>query len=171
MLDDKEIIEVGDIDMPEMEQPAWMPAHMMKGGSLEKHGRERKPVRFMRGARASIARLEELGFDPIRELVNTYDRILGELAYQEQMREGIVVEIRGDGKPRAYRAEVHHALYDRMIKVATELTRYGYGRVPEGIIIEPGSVPSLIIELSDGEDKITINAEKNNDVTTQYSED
>jgi hypothetical protein len=132
-----------------IKQPEWKGKELLHEDRVRANAVTRQPIKFIRGQKRSIKRLEELGFDPIQEMVNTYDKLLGELEYQEGMRMGTVVEVRGDGKARAYRAEIHHALYDRLTNIAEKLVRYGYGRVPEGIVVDPSTIPPLRIELTD----------------------
>lgn len=104
---------------------------------------------FRAGAQRSVNRLEFLKFDPIGELVDTYDSICKEIIRMELIRDGAIIESRLDGKPRAYSREVHMALIDRRIAIAKELLRYGYGRAPEGDVKEaPKEKPMLVVQLT-----------------------
>lgn len=58
------------------------------------------------------------------------------------------MELTQAGKPRAYRAEVHHNLIEKQSLVAEKLLRYRYGRVPENVAEKTKGVRSLIIELT-----------------------
>ena len=103
---------------------------------------------FQAGGQKSVARLRQLQYDPIGELVETYNKLKLELERQEKIRDGIIVELGSTGKPKAYRAEVHHALYDKMITIGDKLLRYGYGRVPETTIVEEKKPMPLIVNLT-----------------------
>ena len=89
--------------------------------------------RFISGTKRSNARLIQLRFDPIQELVEIYRKLQVEVEYQEHLRARKIVEIsNAQGKERAYYAPTHHAIYDRLINIGEKLLRYAYGRVPEG---------------------------------------
>ena len=104
---------------------------------------------FRAGSQRSVMRLEYLKFDPIGELVDAYDSVCKEIIRMECIRDGLVVESRLDGKPRAYNREIHMALIDRRIAIANNLLRYGYGRAPEGDPKEETKEkPTLIVQLS-----------------------
>ena len=90
---------------------------------------------FQSGGHKSVLRLRQLQYDPIGELVEKYRKLEAELEYQEKLRSGEIVELNAQGKPRSYRAEIHHAIYDRLIAVSDKLMRYKYGRVPETILV------------------------------------
>jgi hypothetical protein len=81
----------------------------------------------------SVVRLRNIGFDPIGELVINYKRLEAEIERQEKWRDGIIgyVPKNANGTPKAYRPEVHHALYVQLGKISESLLRYGYGRVSE----------------------------------------
>ena len=103
---------------------------------------------FQAGGQKSVARLRQLQYDPIGELVANYRKLEAEVERQEKIRDGIIVELGSNGKPRAYRAEVHHAIYDKLIAIGDKLLRYGYGRVPETTIIEDRKPQPLIVNLT-----------------------
>jgi hypothetical protein len=98
-----------------------------------------------KGSKRSQAVLNRLNFDPIGQLVEKYRMLEQELVYQEKLRSQEIIELRNDGKARAYRAEIHHAIYDKLISVGEKLLRYGYGRVPETNFIEEKKTPPLIV--------------------------
>lgn len=108
---------------------------------------ERAPSIFKGGIR-SQKRLDTLKFDPIGELVKQYEAIQLLVRHQEDMRDGRRIELTVTGKPKNYRAEVHHALYDKLINIGDKLLRYGYGRVPEVNIIEERKPQALIVNLT-----------------------
>jgi hypothetical protein len=109
---------------------------------------KRDVIPFRAGAKRSVMRLNALGFDPIGELVDKYRKLELELARQEQIRDGVLVELRQDGQPRAYRAEVHHNIFNMLITVADKLLRYGYGRVPETNVLEERRPQPLVVQLT-----------------------
>ena len=108
---------------------------------------------YHRGAKRSQAKLKKLGFDPITTLVMCYNDLVYEIARQDMLRAGKVVELTGKGTPRAYRSEVHHALYDKIIVIAKELLRYGYGRVPETLLddTKKKAAPLIVNTTKEGE--------------------
>lgn len=103
---------------------------------------------FQSGGHKSVVRLRQLQYDPIGELVEKYRKLEKELEYQEKLRSGEIVELNAQGKPRSYRAEIHHAIYDRLIAVSDKLMRYKYGRVPETVLIEEKKPLPLIVNLT-----------------------
>jgi hypothetical protein len=112
----------------------------------------------------SQSRLGELMFDPIEELVLSYRKLEAEIRYQELIRDGQIVELRTDGKPRAYNPDRHLELYDKLTNIADKLLRYGYGRVPE---IQAAAAPpkqALIVNLTRPGQKYIINAEDEADI-------
>lgn len=120
------------------------------------------------GKPRSVRRLKTLAFDPIGELVTNYRRIEAEIAYQEKIRSGEVVELLPSGKPRSYRPEVHQGLYDKLIAIGKELLRYGYGRVPETTIVEEKKPMPLIVNLSKDGETYTVNDAE--DIEDSYDE-
>jgi hypothetical protein len=99
------------------------------------------------GAHRSAIRLRTLNFDPITTLVSQYKALEKEIERQEKIRDGVVVELNANGKPKAYRAEVHHALYDKLTNISDKLLRYAYSRVPEDVVEEKVTSP-LIVNLT-----------------------
>lgn len=126
-----------------------------------------KPVRIQKRSRGgsvkSKQRLEELDFDPIGELVASYRKLQKEIAYQEDIRTGKLVELRADGRPRAYRAEVHLGLYDKINMISKELLRYGYGRVPEAETNTGSTAKPLIVNLTARGEQYVINDAKDDE--------
>jgi hypothetical protein len=114
--------------------------------------------RFQAGGKRSVRRLETLNFDPIGELVASYRKLEEEIAYQEKLRSGAIVEMNpGTGRARAYRPELHHAMFDRKIVIAEKLLRYGYGRVPETTFVEEKKPQALIVNLTKKGETYVIN--------------
>lgn len=103
---------------------------------------------YKAGGPRSVSRLKHLNFDPIGELVDTYRKIQAELVVQEKIRDGDIIQLTSQGKPRAYRPEVHHALFDKLTNIGEKLLRYGYGRVPEQGIQEEKPKPSFVVNLT-----------------------
>lgn len=106
-----------------------------------------KPKYFAGGPR-SVARLKHLKFDPIGELVAKYRDLEKEVERQKLIRDNVIVELTSAGKPRAYRPEVHHALYDKQISIGEKLLRYAYGRVPDEGAEMPKQPMPLIVNLT-----------------------
>ena len=111
-------------------------------------GRNAGYTQYHRGGPKSVARLRNLQFDPIGELVAKYRKLESEIEYQEKIKTGEIQELGPGGRVRAYRPEVHHALYDKLITIGKELLRYGYGRVPEQVNNEQAIPQPLIVNLT-----------------------
>ena len=115
------------------------------------HGREPNlmPSRYTSGSKRAVMALKRESFDPIAELVSTYRTLQLELKIQEDLRDGRIVQLRVDGKPKAYYADAHYSLFDKLISVSDKLLRYNYGRVPENVDdIENRSRSPLVINLA-----------------------
>jgi hypothetical protein len=118
---------------------------------------------YMAGAKRSVSRLANLGYDPIGELVATSNALKIEIKRWEDIRDQKFVSIIGlnkDGteKVQQYSWMAHYALIDKLIAVGEKLLRYGYGRVPENIE-EAGSKPKLGLTVKmAGRDVLIINA-------------
>lgn len=123
---------------------------------------ETTPV-FRRGSHKSQARLKQLDFDPIEELVMQYNKLKTELARQEQIRDGTIVELTAQGKPKAYRVDIHLAVYDKLREISKELLRYGYGRVPELNVLENVTPRTLQINLTAKGEVFKINGSSDSD--------
>lgn len=113
--------------------------------------------RAVAGSAKSKETLRRLSFDPIEQLVEKYRKLEAELLYQECLRDGTVIELTAAGKPRAYRAEVHMSIYDKLLAVGDKLLRYGYGRVPETNVIEHKDRMPLVVNLTKQGDTYIIN--------------
>lgn len=120
-------------------------------------GTIRTPPGFVGGSARSVNRLKSLGFDPIERLVVRHKELLDELEYQKQRRKGTIVELQGNGKPRAFVIEHLLMVHDKLITIEKELLRYGYGRVPEAEKPEAPKLPSLTIQLTKEGDKYVLN--------------
>lgn len=120
-------------------------------------GRTAGVGQFHSGAKRSVARLKQLNYDPIGELVANYRKLQAEVERQEKIRDGAIVELTSTGRTKAYRAEVHHALYDKLITIGDKLLRYGYGRVPETTIVEDRKPMPLVVNLTKKGEVYTVN--------------
>jgi hypothetical protein len=127
---------------------------VVKGNALPRTPGSESPKyiqRMEKRTRQAVFKLDQLKFDPIEELVRTYVRIYKEIKYYEDWRDGKIVPLTSSGKPKSYSGSsemAHASLHDKLIKISTELLRYKYGRIPEGINLEPGDKPPLTINLS-----------------------
>jgi hypothetical protein len=115
----------------------------------------------------SIQQLRKLNFDPMEKLVKVYGELESEVEKQHEIRSGNRVELTHTGRPRAYRPEVHHALYDKMINIGNNLLRYGYARLPETTVLEEVAPAPLTINLTkkdeNGKEVYTINSESSDE--------
>ena len=118
---------------------------------------------YQAGHQRAVKRLEILRFDPIQELVEKYRKLEAELERYESIRAGAIVELKADGKPRAYNYEAHYAIYDKLLSVASTLLRYNYGRVPELNVLETRQPQPLIINLTNKGDKYVVNDQLQDD--------
>jgi hypothetical protein len=123
-------------------------------------GRTLGPRVMMGGSTRSVARLKQLNYDPIGELVNKYRKLEDEITYQEKLRSNAIVELNASGKPRAYRAEQHYALYDKLINISEKLLRYRYGRVPETPDNDVKPPSPLVINLTKKGETYIVNEEQ-----------
>jgi hypothetical protein len=120
-------------------------------GSLFKSSRT-----YARGFKKSQERLMELRYDPIKELVNLYHKIQAEEKFWRAIRTGEIIQLLPSGKQRPYNAQAHAATIEQLHSIATDLLRYGYGRVPETMHIDTGPQP-LVINLTKEGDVYEIN--------------
>ena len=141
----------------------WQKVIEMSGAIVEqpplRGGRNAGYTQYHRGGPKSVARLRNLQFDPIGELVAKYRKLESEIEYQEKIKTGEIQELGPGGRVRAYRPEVHHALYDKLITIGKELLRYGYGRVPEQVNNEQAVPQPLIVNLTAKGEVYVVNEE------------
>ncbi len=76
-------------------------------------------------------RLEDLGFDPIENLVALHDRLVAEDEYQNFLRHAVMTAVSkedgGEGFPRIrYSSIVHASILSQLEKVNADLLAYGY---------------------------------------------
>lgn len=131
----------------------------------------RRVALFQKGAKRSQERLKRLYYDPIEKLVNDYKEIEDEIEYQKKIRSGQIVELTATGKPRPYRPELHHALYDKKINIAKELLRYGYARVPEVLETMDTTPKSLVVNLTKKGETYEVNKEQPQQEDNFYEDD
>jgi hypothetical protein len=104
-----------------------------------------------KGGVKSVRRLAELNFDPIQQLVETYNKICAEITYQEKRRDGVINEmIPGTERIRSFNIDAYLKLIDQRTTIAEKLLRFGYGRVPETDAPENVEKPLLTINLPGG---------------------
>ena len=102
---------------------------------------------FRAGSVRSQVRLEELGFDPIGELVMLYKQLQNEDKIMCAIRDGVYIQLNDKANKIRYSYVAHMTLLGQLEKVASQLLRYGYGRVPETITVEDKTTESLIINM------------------------
>lgn len=115
-----------------------------RGGSCVQSG----IPKYRAGGARAVSRLKALNYDPIERLVNIHNELAEEIEYQKKLRSGAIQELTSQGRPRAYRAEIHHGLLEKQAKIAADLLRYGYGRVPENAVEDKPPPPALIVNLT-----------------------
>ena len=120
-------------------------------------GRTAGVPKYRKGGQRSIRVLKNLRYDPITALVDQYRSLEKELNLHEGMRSGAIVMLKDNGKTREYDSEAHMKCYELLIKVGSDLTRYGYARLPEGVIDAPNKVPTLIINMPGKDEPFIIN--------------
>ena len=114
------------------------------------------------GSKRAVARLGFLGFDPIGELVKSYNYLTMEIQRQESLRNCTIVEMHPvTGKIIYYNFEQHLRLIEARIRIAIELLRYMYGRVPEnGLPQSTNHLPIQIISNGDVIDVVNPTADR-----------
>ena len=109
------------------------------------------------GTKRSNERLAELGFDPIEKLVELYKSLEAEHEYWMELKKvSQVQELTKGGKHKKthrYSGHAHAAILAQMEKVANDLMRYNYGRVPETINVNAVKPQGMIVNLAGIEKK------------------
>jgi hypothetical protein len=138
---------------------------------------DQAPRKIHRGSQRSVKRLNQLGFDPIQELVQLYRQLQNEDKIMCAVRDGTRVSLTEEGRTVRYSAVAHVALMGQLEKIANDLVRYGYGRVPETVNVEDKRSPaSIVVHLTKkGEEHLinaphTIDGEFHN-INEEYDED
>ena len=110
---------------------------------------------FRSGSKRSQRRLKSLDFDPIEKLTKLYQRLEQEDQYMCNLRHvDSVKELNPDGtikKTHKYSGVAHMAVFGHMEKVASDLLRYDYGRVPEIIPTSSANTTPMYIQLTEKE--------------------
>jgi hypothetical protein len=122
-------------EMTMSEQPEW---------SKNKGGRPKGSL--TPGSKASIAKLRQLGFDPIEALVHQYNKVQEELAEMETLKTR--PRVYTDGTTQRFSSMAYANLLTVSTKLAADLLRYGYARVPETVNVETRELPQLTINLT-----------------------
>jgi hypothetical protein len=108
---------------------------------------------FVAGSKRSQRRLHTLDFDPIERLVRLYKRLEEEDEHLVNLRKvDSVTELNTDGttkKKHKYSGVAHVAIFGHMEKVASDLLRYDYGRVPEMTYNNDVPTSPMVIQLTD----------------------
>lgn len=88
-----------------------------------------------RNQRTRTARqmLESLDFDPLVEMVDAQRKFKTEAVRQEMIREGTLVELRQDGKPKAYSANTHHNAISESARISKDLAEYFYKKAAQEV--------------------------------------
>ena len=97
-------------------------------------------------------KLKKLSFDPIEKLVNVYDKLEAKHKHFEALRkEGPIIHIDDNGEVVnrvRYSHLGHAAILSQMEKVASQLLRYKYSRVPETVNVNSDRIPEFTINLN-----------------------
>lgn len=121
---------------------------------IPRPGRRPGIPQYQAGGKRSVSRLANLGYDPIKELVDTSAYLKMEIKRWEDIRDGKLTVILGENrdgtaKTLNYSWMAHHTLIDKLIAVGEKLLRYGYGRVPETEEAQPkGNRLGLTVKLT-----------------------
>ena len=108
--------------------------------------RGRKVGSQLRYSKSSVMKLAELGVDPIEMMVQTYHEVTEEMKDMLKLKTQPLVLPNGD--TRRFSAMAYAQLLTIHQKIAADLMRYGYGRVPETVKIEEKKLPGLTIQLT-----------------------
>ena len=98
--------------------------------------------------------MKNLGFDPIRSLVDRYREISEEVEFWKKVRNReIIVIVSAKGHELMYDSDAHMAAEKMLVEIGDKLLRYGYGRVPEVVNVNDNRPPALVINLTKEGDK------------------
>jgi hypothetical protein len=116
-----------------------------------------------RWGRNSVAKLKELGFDPLEKMVELYDEITEEIKMMTKNPDGSrKYKVLKDGtvtNQPDWSALAHSTLIAAKNKVVSDLLRYGYARVTEATIVAQKEIKPLTIITSRSGDKFAPNEE------------
>lgn len=90
-------------------------------------------------------RLQDLGFDPIEELVKTHRELASEAKLQKEIRDGQRVLLRADGKARAYNPAQHMQALAESGKIAGQLAEYSDKKAHQEVVSDKPSIPFQIL--------------------------
>ena len=106
------------------------------------------------GFRDARRRMFQLDFDPLDTQIKLFHKLKEELDTQEKIRKGELIQLDSEGRRRKvrYSGVAHMSVLVQLQKIANDLMRYKYGRVPEKIEHEVKEVSgiTLMLETSDG---------------------
>lgn len=125
--------ELGDPTVG-IEQP---PAKIHKG---------RLPGTTNRFSKSSVEKLKQLGVDPIEMQVEIYNETCKEIKELEELK--LCPKLLKNGDTRRYSAMAHAQLLTIKQKIANDLMRYGYARIPETVNIKPEAPKGITINLT-----------------------
>ena len=125
------------------------------GKALER-GRPKGTAQFFDGGKRSIAVLKANNFDPIGKLIELYHKMVDEVKFWEDIRDGKKVVLDYYEKPLRYSADMHANAQNILMNISDKLLRYGYGRVPEGNIEGPVKPSTLVIKLNREGDEFVV---------------
>ena len=111
-------------------------------------GRPKGIPNYYAGGKRSQEVMKALGYDPIKELVETHKTLQKQLDFHEKVKQGIFVPLAASGRPIRYNANAHNECLAMLIKVGESLLRYKYGRVPEETSNADKEPGALVINLS-----------------------
>lgn len=97
-------------------------------------------------------RLEDLGFDPVENLVAMHDRLVAEDEYMSSLRHMTMTAVPkdkgGQGFPQVkYSSMVHAAILAQLEKVNSSLLAYGYSKMPTEVDASGTAYEPLIINV------------------------
>ena len=153
------------MDTPELQNPQLNRIGMV-GGKL--------PGTKNRYSRESIKRLEELGCDPIAEMVQLHKKFIKEIDRQERLQEQKDkghIALTKDGRTVGYSAMAHAALLASDQKLLNDLVPYRYAKIPVEVAVTDNTLPPIYIELTKAGDVYEIDPSENVDVSDDVPRD
>jgi hypothetical protein len=123
-----------------MEEKTDKPKFNLPGGENSKTGIGRPVGSVNIASRRAAKKLEELGFDPIAEMVSLYKEVTKQL-YNMTHDEF-------DLPKTKYSTMAHAQLTATQQRCITELMRYGYARVTEGVEVTTQALAPVTIQLA-----------------------
>lgn len=136
---------------------------------VEKTRKGRLPGAVGRYSKSSVARLRELGFDPIEKLVQLYEQIDNEITDLTRLKEAPI--LLKNGETRRYSSMAHASLLTTQQKLINDLMRYGYARVSETVNLKNNTPPGLTINLTPKDGVFNVDGVIDIDVDEDNEED